>query len=103
MNCLSLATSALSLAASPSLDRSSKTMNPFRRKGRSLGGESKCLFSRCYGNALIGNCDSCPDPEGEEGCRLLAITGEIVASRTLAIFFFGSSKLLNLIVSALSA
>ena len=37
------------------------------------------------------------------GYRLLAITGEIVAYRTLAIFFFGSLTLLNLIVSALSA
>jgi hypothetical protein len=35
--------------------------------------------------------------------RLLAITGEIVASRTLAIFSFGSLTLLNLIVSAFSA
>ena len=33
--------------------------------------------------------------------RLLAITGEIIDSRTLAIFFFGSLKLLNLIVSSL--
>ena len=33
--------------------------------------------------------------------RLLAITGEIVDSRTLAIFLFGSLKLLNLIVSSL--
>jgi len=41
--------------------------------------------------------------EGEEGYRLLAIAGEIVASGTPAIFFFGSLTLLNLIVSALSA
>jgi hypothetical protein len=33
--------------------------------------------------------------------RLLAITGEIIDARTLAIFFFGSLKLLNLIVSSL--
>ena len=33
--------------------------------------------------------------------RLLVITGEIIDSRTLAIFFFGSLKLLNLIVSSL--
>ena len=32
--------------------------------------------------------------------RLLAITGEIFDSRTLAIFFFGTLKLLNLIVSS---
>jgi len=35
--------------------------------------------------------------------RLLAITGEIVESRTLAIFFFGSLTLLNLVVSTLFA
>jgi len=34
---------------------------------------------------------------------LLAITGEIVESRTLAIFFSGPSKLLNTIVSTLRA
>ena len=39
----------------------------------------------------------------EEGCRLLAITGETVDTQMLAIFSFGSSKLLNLIVSAVSA
>jgi len=35
--------------------------------------------------------------------RLLAITGEIVESRTLAIFFFGLLTLLNLVVSTLFA
>ena len=35
--------------------------------------------------------------------RLLAITGEIVDTGTLAIFFFGSLTLLNLIVSTLFA
>jgi hypothetical protein len=40
---------------------------------------------------------------GPDSCslRLLVITGEIIDSRTLAIFFFGSLKLLNLIVSSL--
>ena len=33
--------------------------------------------------------------------RLLVIAGEIIDSRTLAIFFFGSLKVLNLIVSSL--
>ena len=53
-----------------------------------------------------GSCDNTdgmqetPVP-GSCSLRLLAITGEIIDARTLAIFFFGSLKLLNLIVSSL--
>jgi hypothetical protein len=49
------------------------------------------------------NCGLCPDPEVEEGCRLLAITGETVDTQMLAIFFFGSLTPLNPIVSTLRA
>jgi hypothetical protein len=69
MNCLSLATSILSLAAV-------SLVGSFFKNHRSVSSERR-------------------------GQRLLAITGEIVDSRSLAIFFSGSSKLLNLIVSAL--
>jgi hypothetical protein len=44
-----------------------------------------------------------PGARRRRGYRLLAITGEIVDARSLAIFFSGSSKskLLNVIVSTL--
>ena len=61
-----------------------------------LGGASilKTWRPACRGMQETPVPDSC-------SLRLLVITGEIIDSRTLAIFFFGSLKVLNLIVSSL--
>jgi hypothetical protein len=96
MNCLSLATSTRSLAASPSLDRSSKTINPFR--GNEQGEQRHFPVLRERSNRKLR---LVPGFRKGRGYRLLAITREIVDSRSLTIFFFGSLTLLILKVPTL--
>ena len=54
-------------------------------------------YAPCYSHT--GGMQDTPVPDSCS-IRLLVITGEIIDSRTLAIFLFGSLKLLNLIVSS---